>query len=106
MEQSQAPTGTENSDVAKADPAVQQGPIPKYKCHKEVHALQIDTIELNGNGALLTFTAGYAARQVGLRVAQAPGLGRGGYLVIYADGYQSFSPQKQFEEGYERINGQ
>ncbi len=28
----------------------------------------------------------------------------GGYLVIYNDGYQSYSPAKAFEEGYTRIN--
>ncbi len=27
----------------------------------------------------------------------------GGYWVKYADGYQSFSPQDAFEEGYTRI---
>lgn len=27
----------------------------------------------------------------------------GGYLVVYADGYQSFSPAKAFEEGYSRV---
>ena len=27
----------------------------------------------------------------------------GGYLVVYADGYVSFSPAKAFEEGYTRI---
>jgi hypothetical protein len=27
----------------------------------------------------------------------------GGYLVIYADGYMSFSPAKAFEDGYVAI---
>lgn len=27
----------------------------------------------------------------------------GGYWVLYADGYQSFSPAQAFEEGYSRI---
>lgn len=28
----------------------------------------------------------------------------GGYFVLYADGYKSFSPAKAFEEGYRRIS--
>ena len=27
----------------------------------------------------------------------------GGYYVVYADGYASFSPSKAFEDGYTRI---
>jgi hypothetical protein len=29
----------------------------------------------------------------------------GGYFVLYADGYESYSPAKAFEEGYTRISG-
>jgi len=28
----------------------------------------------------------------------------GGYYVVYADGYKSFSPAQAFEEGYTRVN--
>jgi hypothetical protein len=30
----------------------------------------------------------------------------GGYFVVYADGYQSFSPAQAFEEGYTRISNE
>ncbi len=87
--------------------------MPRYKCHKEVHALKIAAIKRDGEddpnrdtdgSAMLTpADEGYAPfkvdRQYMLR--HAPEVG--GYHVVYADGYVSFSPGKAFEEGYTRI---
>jgi hypothetical protein len=85
--------------------------LPRYKCHKEVRALKIKEIH-PGNiceraaepGCSLVFEdERYAPRfmpetWVGSRTAK-----EGGYLVVYQDGYESYSPAKAFEEGYTLI---
>jgi len=80
--------------------------MPKYKCHKEVWALKIADIAFqpNSTGALLhVVESGYAPVWVDdeYLTGHAPAIG--GYYVVYADGYKSFSPAKAFEEGYTRI---
>lgn len=71
--------------------------MPKYKCHKEVYALQIDSV----SAAEITFTdTRYAPVYVGPAWVDKFNPQPGGYLVVYADGYRSYSPAKAFEEGY------
>lgn len=71
--------------------------MPRYKSHKTVHALEIATI----NGHRLTFKdEGYASM-----MCEGSLFGRytpvpGDFLVVYEDGYKSFSPRKAFLEGY------
>lgn len=78
--------------------------MPRYTSHKEVHALQIgmETLEiLPDGGARLTFMdQRFAPLVVGKEVISRYLPRPGDYLVVYADGYQSISPQKAFEEGY------
>ena len=80
-------------------PAVQ---MPRYRCHKEVYALQIDRIE----GDILFFTEAkiYAPREVNPSIFARYRPKNGDYFVVYDDGYESISPQKAFEEGYRRIS--
>lgn len=84
--------------------------MPRYKCHKEVYALQIATVERRpfGNAGVqhtLTFKeAGYAPLDVGLDYIEKHNPHQGGYYVVYDDGYKSFSPAKAFEEGYTRVH--
>lgn len=89
--------------------------LPKYNCHKEVHALKIaratDYVALTDNaddltGGILTFEDTRFA-QIVVDVdwwrrfnPTEPDLG---YYVVYADGYKSWSPTKAFEDGYTEI---
>lgn len=78
--------------------------LPKYKCHKEVWALKIKSLEDKGTHFQITpEDEGYAPFNVDLEymIKHAPKVG--GYYVVYEDGYKSFSPAKVLEEGYTRI---
>jgi hypothetical protein len=79
--------------------------MPKYTCHKIVHALKIQSIHTESDGEVtLFFDPPFAAwKPDGEFILINPKLEAGGYLVVYQDGYRSFSPQKAFEEGYTRI---
>lgn len=75
--------------------------MPRYRSHKEVWALKIETV----NGHRLTFAdPGYAPilcdAAMFSRYTPVPG----DYYVQYDDGYKSFSPAKAFNEGYTRLN--
>lgn len=73
--------------------------MPKYVCHKEVHALQISGADYLH--AVLKFTdEQYAEREMGVDWFAKHSPSEGGYLVVYKDGYTSFSPQGAFESGY------
>ena len=80
--------------------------MPRYICHKKVHALKIAAIEVNEDKsatispveegyAPFTTKPGWAEKFEGTE--EDPG-----YYVVYADGYASWSPSKAFEEGYTR----
>ena len=87
--------------------------MPRYKCHKEVWALKIAKIESThsitetGESAtgMMIFPAdeGYAPFSVDEEYVTKHHPRPGGYYVVYADGYKSFSPAPAFEEGYTRI---
>ena len=89
--------------------------MPRYKCHKEVWALKIKAIEFDrdkaraeeretdGSATITPEEDRYApfkvpAEYVGKHKPEA-----GGYYVVYADGYKSFSPAKAFEDGYSPV---
>lgn len=80
---------------------------PRYECHKNVGALEIKEVgdykpsEMLGGGLLrhVEFVGGnYAllAAEMFHRYTPVPG----DFLVIYEDGYMSFSPRKAFLDGY------
>lgn len=83
-------------------------PVPRYRCHKEVGALKIKTIHMKMDGtgdADITFenfpdSINVEARWLGKHEPKV-----GGYFVVYADGYTSFSPADAFETGYTPIDG-
>lgn len=90
--------------------------MPKYQCHKEVHALKIAQIDhkptpdtsgrsvQSSYGAVITpEDAGYAPFDVPPEYVTKHQPEAGGYYVVYADGYKSYSPAKAFEDGYSRI---
>jgi len=96
------------------------GAMPRYRCHKDVWALKIQSVETNlptieelektlaGNddapGGFLKFEdPGYGVRAVSTDYMRKHKPVAGGYFVVYKDGYESFSPAEAFEEGYTRI---
>ena len=89
--------------------------MPKYKCHKEVHALKIAKIEFDydkateenretdGSAIIYPAESGYAPFKVNHAYVSKHNPEAGGYYVVYKDGYKSFSPAGAFEEGYTKI---
>lgn len=86
--------------------------MPKYKCHKEVWALKIAEVfdpaaatgnESDGSRILIFADKAYAPISVGAEYVRKHKPVDGGYLVVYEDGYRSFSPSEAFESGYTRI---
>lgn len=74
--------------------------MPRYQCHKEVWALQIASVLEDG---LVFVNDRYAPSKIGAEWIAKHQPVAGGYLVVYKDGYQSFSPKEAFEEGYTLI---
>ena len=82
--------------------------MPRYKCHKEVYALKIASLdstaspEQESDGSLLMTPAdyGYAPFTLDAAYVRKHKPEAGGYYVVYADGYKSYSPAKAFEDGY------
>ena len=89
--------------------------MPKYKCHKEVWAMKIASIKLDrdraqaenretdGSATITPADEGYAPFRVPHEYVHKHKPEAGGYYVVYADGYKSFSPAKAFEDGYTKI---
>lgn len=90
--------------------------IPRYKCHKEVHALKIKRIihthDAEGKNDIgkctfypedETFAPMEVESSWCFKKVPIDEHDDCGYLVIYADGYRSWSPTKAFEEGYTRL---
>lgn len=83
--------------------------MPRYRCHKEVHALKIREVihrRPDGSGpppAIVPEDEGYGMFWVTDEYIQKHNPQPGGYFVVYEDGYRSFSPAAAFEKGYARI---
>lgn len=80
--------------------------LPRYKCHKEVHALKIGRIVIKiGGGAVMDpVEEGYRPFGVSKEYLKRHNPIAGGYYVVYEDGYKSFSPSPTFEKGYIRMS--
>ena len=87
--------------------------MPKYRSHKTVWALKIAAIEprrlkpdQEDDGAMLITPEepGYAPFWVDLGYVRRHNPQVGGYYVVYADGYKSWSPAQAFEEGDTRTS--
>lgn len=88
--------------------------LPRYRCHKEVWALKIKSIdfdsynarqenhETDGSAVLIPEDATYGPVAVDWAYVRKHDPKPGGYYVVYKDGYKSFSPADAFEEGYTR----
>ena len=76
-----------------------------YQSHKKVQAAKIVAVTESVNGLTFTYADGHGETVYN----DDPKIARyrpavGDYLVQYADGYQSFSPAKAFEEGYSELD--
>jgi hypothetical protein len=87
---------------AKTDPALEK--LPQWNCHKKVRAAKITALRpggidpANNRGTILTFDGYEIQVSAHFMIKHKPEAG--GYFVVYADGYQSFSPAAAFEAGY------
>lgn len=85
--------------------------MPKYQCHKQVWALKIKSLidptepgnESDGSRIIVPQEEGYASFTVGQEYVHKHKPQEGGYYVVYADGYASYSPAQAFEEGYKLV---
>lgn len=87
-------------------------PLPSYRCHKVVQAAKIIDFIIHddaiGGATCALFFEDQPPRMVSeewTRRIPAPVTGPvGGYYVRYKDGYESWSPASEFEDGYTRID--
>lgn len=83
-----------------------QAEMPRYRSHKIVWALKIKGIEprTDGGATITPEDAGYGPFQVDGAYVRKHTPQIGGYYVVYSpDGYQSWSPAREFEDGYTRV---
>lgn len=84
--------------------------LPKYKCHKEVWALKISILSLPNPATpglqtiMFPEDTRFAPFELDEEYVKKHNPQPGGYYVVYADGYKSYSPAKAFEEGYTLIS--
>lgn len=83
--------------------------LPRYRCHKVVRAAKVlDIGPPDGATCQLALEAPTLSGPVQLSVprvwVERHKPERGGYFVVYADGYCSYSPAEPFEQGYSRIS--
>ena len=78
-----------------------------YPFRKEVHALKIKRIEFDidtdGSAMIFPEEKAYAPFKVNHEYVRKHSPKAGGYYVVYADGYKSWSPADAFESGYTRL---
>lgn len=87
---------------------MEEGEMPKYQSHKQVWALKIKAIAEDDKGedvaglasaTIIPEEEGYAPFKVSVDYMTKHNPQVGGYYVVYKDGYKSFCPAKEFEEG-------
>ena len=80
--------------------------MPRYECHKKVWALKIKEIREGAEKLpeLVFEEDGYSSMRVDFDWYFKHKPAAGGYYVVYADGYKSYSPAEAFEGGYVRID--
>jgi hypothetical protein len=86
------------ADDVSPEPTLAQ--LPQYRSHKVVGALKIGKIEGN---VLTPADSQFAPFLVDKEYLRRNKAEAGGYYVVYADGYRSFSPAAAFESGYTKV---
>jgi len=80
--------------------------MPKYRCHKVVHALKIKRVVNNEDGTITLFPEKdtvYAPINRSVTFMLKKDVEAPGYLVVYEGGYESWSPADVFEAGYSKV---
>jgi hypothetical protein len=78
--------------------------MPKYRCHKEVHALKIKEIQIGHTRAVIVpEDPRYGPIVVDMLFIDKHEPKAGGYYVVYSNGHKSDSPADAFEAGYTKI---
>jgi hypothetical protein len=73
--------------------------LPLFRSHKIVGALKIKQIDMP-RGLIIFDDPHYMAQDMGEKWVNEKQAKKGGYFVVYEDGYVSFSPAGVFEKGY------
>lgn len=82
--------------------------LPLFQCLKKVRAGKIVSIT-NTNKGTITFDLFIGEDQPNVEQEVTPGYMAqhrpevGGYFVKYSSGYESYSPGKEFDEGYVKL---
>lgn len=92
----------EHQEIPTVARAAERLDYPDYISHKEVSAVRIELIDKRDDGGLtLHLVSGFEDVVVSAEDRKGrPSPEAGWYLIIYSEGYMSFSPAKAFEEGY------
>lgn len=83
--------------------------LPRYRSHKIVRAAQIAWWHQSGIGPINVHVSIDGTRHVIEALPNTFARGAavvGDYLVVYDDGYISWSPRKAFEDGYTRVQAE
>ena len=107
--------GKESAAPRRPEMAQASVQMPRYVSHKHVWALKIASIvfdrdaakaddnrETDGSAMITPVEVGYAPFKVDAVYVSKHDPKAGGYYVVYADGYKSWSPAEAFEGGYSR----
>jgi hypothetical protein len=86
--------------VEEGERAEARRDYPDYISHKEVSAAKIESIDWPENGTMVLHLDGFEEPFTSEPSEGKPKPEVGWYLIVYSDGYTSFSPAKAFEEGY------
>jgi len=86
-------------------PARPTGKLPHYRCHKEVLAIEIASVEpwRDGEYIITPKDDGAMPFEVDANWFDHHQPQAGGFVVLYGDDYMSFSPRGAFVDGYTRI---
>lgn len=76
--------------------------LPKYRCHKVVQAAKILAVKSFRSSVIVDTGNTDAWLEIPEELLSKVDVG--GYIVVYEDGYMSYSPEKPFSEGYTRID--
>ena len=103
----------DRSNLYDPDSVGAQIEMPRYQCHKIVHALKIKSIlfdrdlakldsnrETDGSAIITPEELRYAPFKVDGAYVHKHNPQVGGYYVVYDDGYKSWSPADAFDAGY------
>lgn len=80
--------------------------LPLYQCHKQVRACKIEAVANGPAGwEIIPTDRALDAIKVTPNFVERHAPRPGGYYVVYRDGYTSYSPAREFEDGYTLASG-